>query len=237
MRQHNWAFAAWEIEKSRGTIKNQSLLVHVDAHLDDTPDGVFVAGLKEAETVEEILRVAQGHDFARKEACPPDCMHIDNFIWAAVARGTIGETIFVSHQEEEVLSLDTLFEEAFLKGNENCMNILSQLPEGCNYKHQRYDDIPSFLSRVDMTTIDAYQTKILDIDLDYFNTSKECGSSQLQPLDEVHKSICSLKDLTHWDMITIAISPEFCGGNEEARQLLDAILQVFELNLGDAIRW
>lgn len=45
MRQHNWAFASWEIEKIKGNLKNQSLLVHVDAHLDDTPDWVFVNGL------------------------------------------------------------------------------------------------------------------------------------------------------------------------------------------------
>ncbi|MGC5324435.1 UPF0489 family protein [Brevibacillus sp. SYSU BS000544] len=230
MRQHNWAFAAWELEKVKGNLMNQSLLVHVDAHLDDTPDGVFVTGLHEANTEEEILAVAKGHDYVKSGAAPSNCMQIDNFIWASVARGTIGETIFVSHQDEEVLSLDVLFDEAFLKGNENCMEILSRLPEGCTYQHQRYLDIQSFLSGVTLASNQMAQTKILDIDLDYFNLSK---SSK----DEIQKSLQDLRNFTKWDVITVALSPEFCGGNETAKQLLDIFLQVFELQLSAADEW
>lgn len=237
MRQHNWAFAAWELEKARGNLMKHSLLVHVDAHLDDTPDGVFVTGLHEANTEEEILAVAKGHDYAQSGAAPSHCMQIDNFIWASVARGTIGETIFVSHQDEEVLSLDVLFNEAFLKGNDNCMEILSKLPEGCTYQHQRYLDIQSFLSGVTLDSHQMAQTKILDIDLDYFNLSKQFDCPQFLPKDDIQKSLQDLRNFTKWDVITVALSPEFCGGNETVKLLLDIFLQVFELELSVAVEW
>lgn len=236
MRQHNWAFAAWEIEKRKGNLRSQSLLVHVDAHLDDTPDGVFVNGLHDAKSIEEIMAVAQGHDYQSGEVCPPDCMQIDNFIWASVARDTIGETIFVSHQAEEVLTLEILQHEATHKRNENCQNIIARLPDGCSYKHQRYWDIDSFLENIDREIFMTKQTKILDIDLDYFNVS-ENETPRLQSIQEIRAALRALRELCQWDVITVAISPEYCGGTEEAAYLLDAFLQEFAINVTEAQKW
>ncbi|MGG4555225.1 hypothetical protein [Paenibacillus humicus] len=35
MRDHNWAFAAWEIARLEGKIGEKSLVVHVDSHFDE----------------------------------------------------------------------------------------------------------------------------------------------------------------------------------------------------------
>lgn len=236
MRQHNWAFAAWEIERLKGNLQPKSLLVHVDAHLDDTPDGVFVPGLHEAQSVEQLIAVAQGHDYASGRVCPPDCMQIDNFIWAAVARDTIGETIFVSHQDDEVLSLDMLRHDAVQKRNENCQNIIAKLPDGCTYKHQRYMDVPSFLSSCDDQRWSTEQTKILDLDLDYFNVSEEIAP-KLMPEAQIRDELQVLRNLYQWDAVTVALSPEYCGGKEEAAYLLALFLEIFELELAAGERW
>ncbi|MGD8189083.1 hypothetical protein ACQCN2_03690 [Brevibacillus ginsengisoli] len=237
MRQHNWAFAAWEIEKAIGNLKTQSILVHVDAHLDDTPDGVFVEGLSEASSVEEILKVAQGHDFASGQVCPPNKMQIDNFIWAAVARATIGETIFVSHQAEDVLSLEEISYQAIEKRNEYCQTILSRLPIDCRYTHQRFHDLESFWADFDLRRLQMEQTKILDIDLDYFNRSEDVLNPRLEPIHQIRESLEKLKRLCDWNVITVAISPEYCGGNEAAKELVDAFLAVFDLRLEEAVCW
>lgn len=236
MRQHNWAFAAWEMERLKGNLQPQSLLVHVDAHLDDTPDGVFVPGLLEAKSVEQIMAVAQGHDYASGQVCPPDCMQIDNFIWAGVARNTIGKTLFVSHQDDEVLSLSMLRYDAVHKRNQNCQNIIDKLPAGCTYTHQRFMDMDSFLREVDPNKWSPQQTKILDIDLDYFNMSRDTTPT-LQPLEEIRASLLALRGLCQWDAITVAISPEYCGGKEEADYLLHIFLETFEINLASAREW
>lgn len=39
VRDDNWSFAAWEIAKLDNRILERSLVVHVDAHLDDVPEG------------------------------------------------------------------------------------------------------------------------------------------------------------------------------------------------------
>lgn len=235
MRQHNWAFAAWEIEKMKGTLKPQSILVHVDAHLDDTPDGVFVDGLAEARTHEEILQVAKGHDYASGQACPPNVMQIDNFIWAAVARGTIGKTIFVSHQKEEVLSLEEIRFQAYQKKNEYCQAILSKLPADCNHSHERFLDIESFEAEYDFSLLRAGQTTILDLDLDYFNRSDDGLHAQLESVQQIKEYLHKLKNLCDWDVMTVAISPEYCGG--EAELLVRSFLSVYGLNLEDGVRW
>lgn len=42
MRDHNWAYYAWDIAKSLGYIRNESSLIHVDSHLDDYCDQLEV---------------------------------------------------------------------------------------------------------------------------------------------------------------------------------------------------
>ncbi|RNB89481.1 hypothetical protein EDM56_09790 [Brevibacillus fluminis] len=236
MRQHNWAFAAWEIERLKGALDARSFLVHVDAHLDDTPDGVFVAGLKEAASVEQLLAVAQGHDYTSGQVCPPDVMQIDNFIWAAVARDTIGETIFVSHQEEEVLSLAQIRQEATQKRNENCQSIIAKLPPDCAYTDERFLDIESFLDGFDRERLHRGRTVILDLDLDYFNVSRG-EEAKLLPDAQIRAYLQALRELWLWDVITVAISPEYCGGKQQAAHLLGLFLESFSLSLSDGQKW
>lgn len=169
--------------------------------------------------------------------CPPNTMQIDNFIWASVARDTIGQTIFVSSQDEEVLSLDILTYESSQKGNENCKEIISKLPYDCDYKHQRFMDVDAFMKDFDRDTCKAYQTKILDVDLDYFNESDDVNDPKLKPIHQIRESLQKLRGFTDWDVITVAISPEYCGGNSEATFLLDIFLNEFELNILEAQRW
>src|SRR5690625_5481326 len=50
-RDHNWAFAAWEIGKIRNYIKPGSTLVHIDAHLDFCNPNTHKKIINEQETI------------------------------------------------------------------------------------------------------------------------------------------------------------------------------------------
>ena len=142
MRDHNWAFAAWEIERLKGRLNKSSVLFHVDSHLDDCPDGVLVNGLLEANTVEKILSVAESYDREAGQTSPSNIMQIDNFIWAALARGTIEEVFYISRDKQDVVTLKDLQNQS----NASSELILSKLPSDCKYRHSKFNDLESFLN-------------------------------------------------------------------------------------------
>lgn len=62
---------------------------------------------------------------------------------------------------------------------------------------------------------------ILNLDLDFFNEENfHGGKPKLKPDEEVYNSLTYLKYVFKWDLITVAISPECCGGEEPAQHLL-----------------
>ncbi|ADO55637.1 UPF0489 family protein [Paenibacillus polymyxa] len=111
MRDHNWSFAAWEVSKIENRIQEGSLVVHVDSHFDDVPDGLVVRGLFEAKSKEDIMKVSRSYDRSLGQVPESNLMHIDNFIWALIGRGTIEEVIFVSRDKLELNVLPDVREE------------------------------------------------------------------------------------------------------------------------------
>lgn len=229
MRDHNWAFAAWEIAKLEGRIHEKSLVVHVDSHLDEVADGILVKGLFEANTKEEIIRVSRSYDRSMGQVPESNIMHIDNFIWASLGKGTIEEVIFVSRDKQELNTLSDL-NEFYLK----------KLPIGCNYKTQLYRDSEEFLRAYDKDAFSKYlgsRTVILDLDIDAFNNSDTMWESDLLPEHKIRDYVRSLKDLYSWDLITIAISPDYCGGTDEASYLLDIVINELGVDLDNFEKW
>jgi hypothetical protein len=236
MRDHNWSFAAWELEKLRGRIKERSLLVHVDAHLDDCTDGVLVENLLDANTTEEIIEVSKSYD--RSKGCAPESnlMHIDNFIWAALARKTVEEVIYVSRQKQNVVTLEDLHND----GSPASKITLSKLPIDCNYKHKRFYNIVDFFNQFSKHEFQEYvgvRTAILDLDIDTFNESDIMFEPFLTPLHEVREQVQDLMSFYPWDMITIAISPEYCGGILEAELLFETVLKEIGIEYQNTMKW
>ena len=80
---------------------------------------------------------------------------------------------------------------------------------------------------------------ILDIDLDFFNLNQENYDDNpcLLPHYEIKRVLTDLKKCCDWDVVTVALSPEHCGGNKPCESLLGIFLDVFELDLKDVIKW
>lgn len=236
MRDHNWSFAAWEIEKLRGRINEKSLVVHVDAHLDDVPDGVLINNLMSAKTIDQIIELSKSYDRSLGQTSKSNIMRIDNFIWASLARETIEEVIYVSKDKQEVVTLE---------GIENIHDpeselILSMLPFNFHYRHKRFLSITNFFdsfSQHDFKKIIGDRTAILDLDIDTFNESDQMFEPNLTPFHEVREQVQKLMQLYPWDLVTIAISPEYCGGMLEAELLLENVLRVIDVDLKSTLRW
>ncbi|MCM3273990.1 UPF0489 family protein [Paenibacillus elgii] len=229
MRDHNWAFAAWEIAKLEGKVSEKSLVVHVDSHFDDVTDGLLVKGLHDAKTKEEIIAVSRSFDRSLGQVPPSNIMHIDNFIWASVGRCTIEEVIHVSRDKLELNELSELKQP-----------YTDKLPSGCNYRTQLFVNCDSFFEAYNHKRFSEYaggRTVILDLDIDAFNNSDTMSEPELVPENKVRKYIQELLNLYSWDLITIAISPDYCGGTEEAVYLLNIVLDEFNLRSEDMVRW
>lgn len=249
MRDHNYAFAAWEIERMNGTLEWNEVLVHVDAHLDDVPDSVCIPGiLKDIKTYEQALQLAEPFDYSIGTMPEHAYMGIDNFIWPAIARNTIGDVYHISHDPDREYNQEIMEEE--IKGSifdldrqslrdVNLSKYLLTHLEKHNKKIYRYNFIED-QQKDQRSFIENTRNKkvILDIDLDYFNESK-CYSSKPGIMSEsvIRKNLMYLKDLTTWDVITVALSPEHCGGKNACRYLLDIFIEVFGINEEDLISW
>lgn len=235
MREHNWAFAAWEIEKMNGNLKNNSILVHVDSHLDDLPDGILIPDILNASSVDKVMRVSEAHDYSSGYSPETQMMRITDFIWPAIARGTIEEVFFVSRQNQEVLSLEELRESE----DETNMLIASIIPDYIKYKYIRYMSTREFL---DSYTTEEFKknvgdrSAILDLDIDCFNLS-DSASPNIMPLSQISEEVSSLMSLYHWDVITIAISPFYCGGNSEAEMILETVLKEMRFSIDQTEKW
>ncbi|MFT9369211.1 UPF0489 family protein [Paenibacillus polymyxa] len=138
MRDHNWSFAAWEVSKIENRIQEGSLVVHVDSHFDDVPDGLVVRSLFETKSKEDIMKVSRSYDRSLGQVPESNLMHIDNFIWASIGRGTIEEVIFVSSDKLELNVLSDVREEYA-----HC------LPENCKYSSKLFPNTEEFLNSYD----------------------------------------------------------------------------------------
>jgi hypothetical protein len=84
---------------------------------------------------------------------------------------------------------------------------------------------------------------ILDLDLDYFayHTLNETGHNdyKLRDIETIKNELNRIKSLYDWDLITVALSPEWyhIGGPENAQIVLDLFLEVFGLDITQGKDW
>ncbi|MDG0875188.1 UPF0489 family protein [Paenibacillus thiaminolyticus] len=233
IRDHNWAYAAWEIARIERRINEKSLLVHVDAHLDDTPDGVLVKNATEAKTIEEIIEACSGYDYINGEISDSNLMQVANFIWPSLARKTIEEVIYVSRDQLEVCTVEELIKQ-------DRSDILSKLPSDFSYNHKRFESMDLFFDEFDKSSFNEYvagRTVILDIDIDIFNETDNIVYPTLTPMHAIRGYTQKLINLYPWDLITIAISPVYCGGSDEAELILGNVLKGMNPELINMNKW
>jgi len=220
---HNWAFAAWEMAKLTGKLKPNATLVHVDAHLDNVSDGAAVEGIKEIKTKDDIKRVTES-----------DYMKIENFIWAGMASDTVQHVFYVSHQkycsdnindimEYEKLGFELSKEEQSVIDSKDCTA----------FRFRYVEDFKTFIDYKALAKYYEDKSLILDVDLDYFNLNQVTTDAELMSDTGIYNTMRNLRDLMNWDVITVAKSPSFCGGEEEANHILSILLEVFELDMND----
>jgi hypothetical protein len=214
MDQHKWAFYIWELAKEKELIKPNATLFHVDAHLDDRPWVI--------EDNPEYINIT-GLENLKSFTCKH--LDIDNFIWPAFGRETINKIIYVSD-----FSSSDPFEEW-----------TREHVEGRIYEGIRVHSIQELNESISLGQVDPYiqdNSLILNLDLDFFNEADLYNSDpQLKSDQEVIESLTYLKNLNNWDLITVALSPEYCGGEEACNHLFQLFLNVFELDLKKGISW
>lgn len=205
MRNHKWAFSAWEIERLKDNIKKGAVLLHVDYHTDFNEPGIDIPKIN-----------------SRKEALEiGEKLEIMDFIQASISAGTLGEVFMIS--DDRVSNGESEFTRAY------------------TFNHFENEYRTLFFQQANEFSNDDY---ILDIDLDFFNSNAHSfisknydDNAHLYSDEYIKEHLVRLKDYTDWKVITIAISPEHCGGIEEAMRLYKLTLEVFQLEDSQAVVW
>lgn len=242
MRDHNYAFSSWEIERLKGKIELNSTLIHVDSHLDDLPEAIEIVGiLDKINSFEEAIKLGEKFDYSRGTSPDRIYMHIDNFIWPAIMRNTVGNVIYISDDSKTELNKKKLRLE-IEKDPKNDKPIVRKLFENLlryDKNISRLKSIEDFEQSINDFLLNLELSKtILDIDLDYFNDSDSFDSNpKLRSEEQIIKNLQYLKQLTNWDVITVALSPEYCGGEEACNYLLDLFLTSFKIDKEELIDW
>jgi hypothetical protein len=226
-RNHQWAFAAWAMGKKSGTLGTKVSLLHVDAHLDDTWDGVVVEGLREMNDDQDYLEVASK-------------LEIDNFIWAGFAAKLIDHIVYVS--PKDVDESDPFDLSAWnLEGKQ--LKPIKELLTEREYKGLRFESILDFKQQLmngstQQQIFDLSNSVILDLDLDVFKLNLHNPEDSALMLEvQIKEELTFLKELHPYDMITVALSPSFCGGEKNSKWLYGLFLEVFQLKLSDSVQW
>ncbi|TDL31196.1 hypothetical protein E2R51_15540 [Jeotgalibacillus sp. S-D1] len=224
VRDHNWAFPVWELQKRAGKLKPNAILVHVDAHLDDIWDGLEVEGLHEMKNSEDVFEVTKK-------------LKIENFIWPAVGTGTIDRVIYVSQFSN--IEDPFNFEDWNLSHPE--MKPVKEILNKGKYTGLRYWSIEEFLEKKNSSEVkDVIEESdlILDLDLDYFAEENiEPVAVKLMDEQQIIDNLEALRDLFPWRLITVSLSPFYCGGEENAGYLLNLFYNVFDINYEDGLGW
>lgn len=219
---HNWAFAAWEICRLQKYINNATL-VHVDAHLDDTWDGILVEGLHDIKSIEEVYKVTEKLDVA-------------NFIWAGFSTDAINNIIYVTRKTDRFQKHNPFdFNEWDFDDHE--LVEIKKLIQKKKYEGARFESIEElYAMKGEITKFTKDKPIILDLDLDYFNKSDSFEKNLMED-HFIRESLYQIRDMYEWDLITVALSPIYCGGDDAAWHIYEIFLEVFELKLADAKVW
>lgn len=198
MRDHNWAFAAWEIARLKRFINKGASLYHIDSHIDYCDPEMELGQINDEETA---LKLASE-------------MHIFEFIIPSYKIGTVKNIFMIS--DDNVKECGEEVQRAYtLNHFESC------------FRRKWYD-------------LSEETSNILDLDLDYFNTNYKDSNSNPVLLSEdiIRYRLNYFKEsMLEWDITTVAISPEYCGGNEAARYLYNIFLDEYGIKEEELIEW
>ncbi|QJD82641.1 UPF0489 family protein [Cohnella herbarum] len=226
-RNHQWAFAAWAMAKQAGWIGPRTTLLHVDAHLDDTWDGVVAPGLQHMNDVSDYMRVAGE-------------LEIDNFIWAGFAARLIDRIIYVCPKEADE---SDPFDLSNWNMNGEQLKPVKEILAERDYAGERFESIAEFKAMISsdsdrLRVFEPANSVILDLDLDVFKADpSDPANVELKPDRQIREELEYLRDLYSYDLITVALSPAFCGGDGNCERLYRLFLEVFGLDLAVAEKW
>lgn len=203
MRDHNWAFSAWEIGRLNKEINPGAKLLHVDFH-----DDYLEPQRKIPEINNEHRAVEVGSELS-----------ICEFIKSARKTGTIGKVYMVGDYEVRNKS-----EQEYIH----------------SYTFNQFE----VEQRMNFFSGDEEQSFILDLDLDFFNlhahnfVAAYNSNSYLYSGEYIRRHLERLKQYEEeWNIITVCVSPEHCGGYRGAQKLLDIFLNIFDLESEAYIHW
>jgi hypothetical protein len=236
MKEHNWAFIAWHLAMKNGWINESANLVHVDGHLDANSDSLRVPYLKEADTLEELSSLT------KEEEGDFNFVGIDNFIFAGLAKNSIGKVSYVcpSKLDEQGGPFDLSYP---IRAFDGITDVLTE------EKISQYTNGYRFYSILEFQTFTKNSnffmdnhSFILDLDLDVFIEeywSDRLGANTFRLIEEseIRRQLLVLKAIYKWDCITVAISPYYCHSEENASKLLEIFNYIFEVNIDEGLPW
>ncbi|MCP8969199.1 UPF0489 family protein [Ectobacillus ponti] len=243
LREHNWGFIAWEHALEQGWTTRNATVFQLDNHMDDAYDGAIVPGVIEAKSARELYpltREVLGHQ---------KIVGMDNYLFAAFARETIQKVVYVCPKHKSVKDREPL--DLSRWEEKDIASLQSALPEGrlelYRGKHllsiedlQKYEQDEGYLPYLDGQSR-ADHSVILSIDFDifteYLEMVKEPGDVKLKDEETIREQMRYIKNAYQWDVITVALSPWYVGGEENAEIILRLFLEEFGLNLGQAQDW
>jgi UPF0489 domain len=195
MRDHNWAFSAWEIGRLNKKIESKARLLHVDFH-DDYLEPL--EKITEVETEQDALKIGEE-------------LEIFEFIRASQETGTIKDVYMIGDYVRPPKEVSHSY-------------TLNQF----EYEHRMEFFRPinkSFILDLDLDffNLHAYQSIEKNYNGNPFSYSEEYIKKQLERFKQYDDEGC-------WDLITVSISPEHCGGDQTVQQILDIFLNSFGLN-------
>ncbi|WP_198135822.1 UPF0489 family protein [Pontibacillus chungwhensis] len=231
MDDHSWAFFAWEFERLKGNVNGDSALLHFDNHLDDVPDRIDVNGLKDAQTKEDLISLIASKE-ERRSADYSGKISIDNFIWPSFVRGTLGSMYIISPHKQESLVNWLLAEEEYEGARKD--DFFQYIPKEKIEKVKRVYTFDEF-DLGEFNQLAQNNSKILNIDLDYFNESDDLFEPSLMRDNKVKGILEQLMNACKWDLITVAISPLYCGGEPEARHLLQLFIESAGISMEEGV--
>ncbi|GIP61933.1 hypothetical protein J32TS6_04880 [Virgibacillus pantothenticus] len=240
MRDHNYAFSAWEIARMKAILKPYAIMIHVDSHLDDVSDAIDVPGvLGDIQSFDKAIQLAKKFDYGTGESPNHVYMWIDSFIWPSVVRNTIGDIIYVCDENKKELNENSIrdcINRDTPTDNHHSKIILENLMEQ-NKSIRRFHSLEEFQSgKGELLLEDTNRSLILDLDLDYFVKSYNTYQ-ELYDREQITNNLEYLKRLADWDVITVALSPEYCGGEEHCKYLLDLFASTFNIEMNELLSW
>lgn len=236
MVNHKWAFPVWEMANFTNKIKDNAVLIHIDSHLDDIPELVSDERYFNITCEQNIIDLIkyEKNDENYDETYNWIELEQANFIFPSFLRNTVQDIIHVCDDTQKEITIESIYE-ADSSDDDDILYKCQEKIAGKNKSINRYLSIEEFISNA--KPLPDGQSKILDIDLDYFNDSNSFSYSDLKSDEVIKKNLTDIKNLYDWDIVTVALSPLYCGSYEACIHILTLFLEVFELNDQDFSAW